>query len=272
MIGLAIAGGALAVQTGLALYQNYKGKKQAREDAANRPKFTIDPKVYENLNAAQQQALQGIPEEQKQQFITNTQRSQAYGLSQQGTRRGGLAGVATMNQQGIDAYGNMMSADAQARMSNQQQVFKQRQNVADYQDQQWKYNVKDPFDIGVAERQARKGALIQNIGGVAGAVAGAGIGYALGGAGKAPIDTDIDTDTGANTGGVPYGQNVGRWNDPDTSQMFVQPNPTAYRNNPNTGQWTNPNTSQMFPGNPNRGNPYGNYGNYRNPNTNIFRQ
>lgn len=144
------------------LHQYYNGKKMEKNN--KRPTYEIPDEVKQNLSQAQQMALQGLPEEQKQQFLSNIERGQAFGMSQIGSRKGGLAGVAAMNQNANDAYGNLMSMDAQARMQNQGVLMNQRQNMADYKDQAFQVNKMNPYYEVQARAEAMKGAGVQNIG------------------------------------------------------------------------------------------------------------
>lgn len=143
-----------AVQTGIGLYRQKHNK---------RPTYEIPDEVRQNLSQAQQQALQGLPEEQKQMFLSNLERGQASSLSQIGSRSGGLAGVAAVNQNGNDAYGNLLSMDSQARMQNQQQLYGMRQNLADYKDQAFQVNKINPYYENTAQNNALIGAGMQNI-------------------------------------------------------------------------------------------------------------
>lgn len=153
------AGGATTLY---GMHQYFKAKKM--EKANKRPDYNIPQEISQNLTDAQRMALQGLPEEQRQQFINNIQRGTAFGMSQLGSRKAGLAGLATMNQQQQDAYGNLLSMDAQARQQNQQGLMNQRQVMADYRDQQFQLNKLNPFYEKQAEIEALKGAGIQNIG------------------------------------------------------------------------------------------------------------
>lgn len=153
------AGGATTL---LGLNQYYKGKKMLKNN--KRPTYEIPAEVQANLNQAEQMALQGMPEEQKQQYINNLQRSQAFSMSQMGSRKAGLAGVAAVNQQGVDAYGNLLSMDAQARMQNQGVLMNQRQNMADYRDQAFQINKLNPYYEKQSEGLAMQGAGMQNVG------------------------------------------------------------------------------------------------------------
>jgi len=140
------AGGGATTTLGAAqlAYGLWKQKKNKR------PTYEIPSEIQANLTLAQQQAMQGLPEEQKQQFLNNVQRSQAFSMSQLGSRKAGLAGVAAINQQGQDAYGNLLSMDAQARMQNQNKLYAANQTMADYKDQAFQINKSNPYYEQVA--------------------------------------------------------------------------------------------------------------------------
>ncbi len=163
-LGTAIGAGAGALLgAGIGLYQHQHNKKKAAEDEANRPKYEIPVEIQQNLTQAQQQELQGLPEEQKQQFISNLQRSSAYALSQGSSRRAGLAGVASVNQNQNDAYGNMLSQDSAARMENQNKLYGARQTMADYKDQAFQINKENPYYEQIAQRNSNNGALAKTL-------------------------------------------------------------------------------------------------------------
>ncbi len=169
MAGAALGGpwgalGGAALGAGLSLFQYNKNKKQIASDAANRPQYQIPDEIKQNLSDAQQQALQGLPEEQKQQYISNLQRGTAQGLSQLGSRKAGLAGVATLNEQQNEGYGNLLSADSQARQQGQQRLMGARQTMADYKDQGFQLNKLNPYYEGIAARNANQGALTKSLG------------------------------------------------------------------------------------------------------------
>lgn len=158
-----VAAGVASASATIAGVQYINNKKQAKKDAANRPKYEIPPEVTASLNEAERQALQGLPEEQKQQYITNLQRGTAYGLSQIGTRKGGLAGLASLNEEQNQGYYNLLSADANARYEKQKQLFGQLQNVADYKGQQFQLNQLNPYYEGISRRNANTGAFAKNM-------------------------------------------------------------------------------------------------------------
>lgn len=158
-----VAAGIASGMATMAGVQYIKGKRDQKKDEKNRPKYEIPEEVKQNLSAAQQDALQGLPEEQRQMFLSNLERGTAMGLNASATRRGGLAGVAALNQNQNDAYGQLLSMDAAARMQNKGALMQQRQNMADYKDQAFQFNTVDPYYEGIARKQARTAALFQNL-------------------------------------------------------------------------------------------------------------
>jgi len=161
-LGTAVGAG-IGALGGLAVggAQYLKGK-QVEEDTT-RPEYQIPQEVLQNLTQAQQMELQGIPEAQKQQYLSNLQQGTAYGLSQISSRRGGLAGVAAASQNLNKGYSNLLAQDASARIQNQQGLMAQRQNVANYRDQEFQSNQLNPYYENVAQSQGLMGAGMQNI-------------------------------------------------------------------------------------------------------------
>ena len=114
--GAILSGSGAIVQAGFGLAQYFKGKKAAA--SLVRPEYEIPPEIAQNMSAAELQALEGLPAEQKQQYIENIQRgsNEARGAA---TDRGlGVAGAVGIFQQQSDAYRNLLGMDAQARQQN----------------------------------------------------------------------------------------------------------------------------------------------------------
>ena len=158
-------------------------KRNAKKDEKNRPKYEIPAEIQQNLTQAQQMALQGLPEEQKQQYLSNLQRGSAQSLASSGSRKGGLAGIAGIGQQQNDAYANMLSMDSQARFQNQGVLMEQRQNMADYRDQAFQFNKVNPYYEQIKAREERNNALAQGVADGAGMFAGGGGGGGMIGGG-----------------------------------------------------------------------------------------
>ena len=156
---LVVAGIGAAVSVGVYAYEEY----QADEAAKNRPVYQIPEEIKQNLTQAQQQALHGLPEEQKRQYIENVQRGSAQSLASSQSRKGGLTGITAINQQQGQAYNQMLSADAQARAQNQRQLMGARGDMADYKDQAFQFNVVDPYYEKIAGDKQRSEDLAQNL-------------------------------------------------------------------------------------------------------------
>lgn len=158
-----VAAGIASGAATMAGVQYLKGKRDQAKDAKKRPEYEIPQEVAQNLTQAQMDALQGLPAAQAQQFIQNIQRGSAFGMSQLGSRKAGLAGLAALNQQQQDAYGNLLSIDAQAAQQNKANLMNQRQVMADYRDQAFQLNKINPYYENIARREARTAALFQNL-------------------------------------------------------------------------------------------------------------
>lgn len=158
-----VAAGVASGAATMAGVKYIKKRRDAKKDAQNRPTYEIPEEVKQNLNQAQQMALQGLPEDQKQQYLSNLQRGTAQALASSQSRRGGLAGIAGINQQQNDAYGNMLAIDSQARRENQLGLMSARQNMADYRDQSFQLNRINPYYEGIAQRNANQDELFSNL-------------------------------------------------------------------------------------------------------------
>jgi len=159
-IGAGIGAGAGLLLGGAEYLWN---KNKAKKDEKNRPQYDIPKEVGQGLALANQQALQGLPEAQKQQYLTDMQRGLAYSLGQNQTRKGGLSNIAALNENQNQGYANLMAQDAGARMANQKQLYGQLQNVADYKGQQFQLSQLNPYYENMTRDQANRGALMQNI-------------------------------------------------------------------------------------------------------------
>lgn len=150
----ALIGGVIGA--GYGLYQSDQNKKNQR------PKYTIPPEIYQNLTQAQQQALQGLPEAQKQEYIKNLERSEAYSLREAGNRKAGLTGLAALNQNSNDAMAHLTTLDAQARQQNIQNLYSMRNQLADYRGEEFQLNKLNPYYEERARQNAQQGATQQN--------------------------------------------------------------------------------------------------------------
>jgi len=157
-------------QVGLGIGQIAKSRKMQYPELEQ---YNIPDEYLENMSDAQVQALIGLPEAQKREFIENIQRTGASALQQSGTRKGGLGLVSSIAQQRSDAFKSLMSADVEARQRNISQLLQVRQELG----QQGTIKQQRAFDIVDTKRALRDnmlGAGFQNIGGGLGTMAGGG--------------------------------------------------------------------------------------------------
>lgn len=144
------------------------------KQAANRPQYQIPAEVQQGLSYAENNALEGLPEEQKQQFVSNLQRGASYSLGQTQSRKGGLQGIAALNENQNTSYGGLMASDAAARYERQKNVYGQLSNVADHKSMQFQVNQLNPFLQKQEYDAAQRGAAEQNINsGISSGISGA---------------------------------------------------------------------------------------------------
>ncbi len=165
----AIVGGLIgAGQSAYGIYQKHKADQLAATNI--RPTYKIPQGIQDNLTQAQQMALEGLPEEQKTQYLNNLQRAQSFGLNSISERRGGLAGLSGIVQQGNDASMNLLSADSAARRSNQSTLFNARTQLANFGDKAFQFNQADNYYENAAAARGLAGAGLQNVWGGLGTI------------------------------------------------------------------------------------------------------
>jgi len=201
-IGAASAG--ISALTGA--YQMYKGNQQEKEgkNALKNlvaPNYQIPEELQKNLTESELRALEGLPTAQKNQYIQNVQRQQQETLNAAADRKGGLLGIQESARNATDAYTNLVSMDAEARVRNQQQVQQNRLAIADAKDKQFAYK-EGRYQDGLQSAQAMIGAGKQNFAGGLDTIAGSALQagsmlLANGGGNKVG-----NTDTTGVTGGI----------------------------------------------------------------------
>lgn len=178
-----IAGGLLSGVTGF--FQRRKAKKEFAK--LQRPEYSIPNEVLQNQKMAQLAAGEGLPSQQYNNAMKNIQRSQANALSGAIDRRSALMALPKLQQQASDAYGKLDVADANARMSNQRQLYDVNSQVAGYRDKEFNINKMQPYQDNLSYYRSLLGAGNQNlVAGIDKAASGAGllIGGGFGGSKK----------------------------------------------------------------------------------------
>ncbi len=161
MIGAIIGGATGLIQAGAGAIQTHKANKALKK--LSRPTYEIPDEVLKNVSQAERMALQGMPEDQKMQYVERMQQSQAGQLSQMKTLGAGLRGMAGIQQEQKEMNKNLLSMDAQARMQNMLQATHQRSILSDKKDEQWSINEYQPYMQKKNALEAQKGAGIQNM-------------------------------------------------------------------------------------------------------------
>lgn len=159
--GLIQTGAALG-QAGYGIYQ-YQQAKKGLEQLGDRPEYEIPAEIYENLSIAERQALEGLPAEQKKQYIQNIERQSAAALGAGTSRKAGLANVGSVLQSQTDAQANLLAMDAQARREAQQLAMQQRSVLAGQKAQQWQINQLEPYLQSYAELKGEQQVGEQNV-------------------------------------------------------------------------------------------------------------
>jgi hypothetical protein len=203
-------------QLGLAGYQMYRGAK-AEKEAGEMPEYKIPKEMEQALSLAERQAFEGLPAEQKQQYIENLRATQATGLSQLSERKSGLAGVSEMQKTATQGYRDLLAMDATARQQNIQRYQQQLETMAGYQDLAYQTNELQPWQREVEYGRAQQGAAMQNVFGAVGGMAQAyAYGQGLGQQGQTPPVTQ-DTSPNAQYKPVSYEQFYGTPSTQDVS-------------------------------------------------------
>jgi len=166
---MAIAAAAIAaVGLGVGMYKMHQGnqqkKKAKREERrlkANKPEYVIPEEIKRNLRESELRALEGLPTEQKKEYIRNLEKSQQGVLQSQAERKGGLLGIQSATQQANDAFTNLVSMDAAARQANQQVLQQNRLMMAAAKDKQFGFK-EGRYQQELQSVQAMYGAGMQN--------------------------------------------------------------------------------------------------------------
>lgn len=149
------------LETGYGAYQFIQGQKAKK--GLERPEYEIPEEIKANLSQAELMALEGLPAQQKQEYIENIGRATATGLRGLKTRKAGLAGVEGLAQTETDAYKQLLGMDVAAKRQNIQNLMSQRETMAGFKERQFDINKMQPYLQKYGEAQAMIGAGAQNI-------------------------------------------------------------------------------------------------------------
>lgn len=161
--GLILSAASAIPQAGLGIAQAIKGKKTL--ESAVRPEYEIPEEIKKNLSVAERMALEGLPAEQKRQYVENLNKNMGAALSGFTGRKAGLQGLTSLVQSQNEAFKNLAVEDAMARQRNELSAMNQRETMAQYKDKAFELNKMQPYQEQVDEGQALVGSGIQNIAG-----------------------------------------------------------------------------------------------------------
>lgn len=147
-------------QLGMGAYQYIKG--QSEQKNLKRPIYNIPDEVKANMTDAQLRALEGLPEEQKKAYVSQIQQAAGAQANRASNMKSGLVGMSGVYQNQINAYQQLLGADAQARQQNQQQLTQARGAMAQYKDKAFLTNQMEPYKQAYNQAQAMQGAGLQN--------------------------------------------------------------------------------------------------------------
>lgn len=158
---MAITGALLAAQVIGGLAQTTAGTIQANR--LERPEYKIPEAIEANMTQAQRLAFQGMPDEQKQEFLQSIQRQSASSMQGLSDRKAGIGAISALNQQAQDSMLKLTSMDTQQRMQNINALMDMRTKYAEYSDKQFMLNQLQPFQQEMAAAQQFQSAGLQNI-------------------------------------------------------------------------------------------------------------
>tara|TARA_R110000803_G_scaffold16197_7_gene44488 strand:+ start:3676 stop:4791 length:1116 start_codon:yes stop_codon:yes gene_type:complete len=126
--------GVTAVGIGYSMYESDKAGKEKDKakramDAQNKPNYIIPSELYKNLSEEEKRLVEGLPAQQKAEYVKSIERGRVSALRGAKDRKTGLQGLQASTSGANDAYSNLVSMDAQAKMKNKDQ---QRENIAAY--------------------------------------------------------------------------------------------------------------------------------------------
>lgn len=164
-----ITGALLAAQVATGVAQAVAGGVKANR--LDRPEYKIPDAVEANMTMAQRMAFQGLPDEQKQEFIQQIDRQMSSSMQGMSDRKAGIGAISALNQQAQDSSMKLLSMDTQQRMANIQNLMNMRNQYAQYSDKQFMMNEMQPFQQELQAAQQFQSAGLQNIMGGIGSIA-----------------------------------------------------------------------------------------------------
>ena len=133
-------------------------KAEATLEGLTRPQYEIPEEILQNVSVAERIALEGLPEQEKRNFVENIQRSTQTSGQLLQERGLGVAGVTAIAQQEQDAYKQLLGADVAAKREGQAAAATARTSLAGFREKEFDINQFQPYMQTYLEAQARLGA------------------------------------------------------------------------------------------------------------------
>ena len=160
-IGPAIQGTVGIGEMAYGAHQKSKAKSLLAD--LERPTYEIPEEILQNVSVAERIALEGLPEQERRNFVENIQRSTQAGGELLQERGLGVAGVAALGQNEADAYKMLLGADVAAKREGQGAAAQARSSLASFREREFQINQFEPYMQSYLEGQALLGAGEQNI-------------------------------------------------------------------------------------------------------------
>lgn len=158
---MSLTGALLAAQVIGGIAQTGIGLQQASK--LERPTYEIPPEIEANMTRAQRMSFQGLPDEQKREFLTQIERQMSTSMSGLSDRKAGIGALTALNQQAQDSTMRLLSADTQARMQNINTLYEISNQYSQFSDKKFMMNEMQPFQENMASAIDLQAAGMQNI-------------------------------------------------------------------------------------------------------------
>ena len=175
-----LAMGANLVAGGVKYFQGQSQAEEGREMelGLDKPEFRIPEEIAVNMSRTEKLEFQGLPEEQKRQFIENQQRAAQAALRSSSDRRGGLGMISQIQSTTDRTSADLLTRDVQAQRENMMMAMTARQTMADYKQQRFEHEYNE-YAADLDYARAMQGAGMQNMqSGIMQGISGVGQGLA----------------------------------------------------------------------------------------------
>jgi hypothetical protein len=152
-----------------------KKRRDAKRDAANRPQYNIPSYYKDNLNIANQIALEGLPASVKNHWENSINQKWAADNQGYANLNSGLRGIAQSTAIANDAQANLEGADAQAKLEGKKMVMGANGALADQTALSWQLNTLNPYYENIASRNQRDRVLSEGLNSAGMMAAGSGM-------------------------------------------------------------------------------------------------